>query len=666
MLENKFGIEIEDPHRWLEESQNNEVKEWINQQNKFTFKKLRGSAFDILARELAESHKHVQYLNPTYVNGRYFLRERQPGEDQFVLYYKENIDGEKKVVVNPNGMNASNTITLDFWEESTSGKYVAYGLSEGGDEMATLYIKDIDNDKILKEQILNCRYSEICWLNDDSGFYYTSHPKPGQVPKDEEHLHEKVYFHKLGDEPGDDNLIFGEKRPKDDMISLSLSPDDKYLAIHVSQNWTEDDIYLYDTASGKTISVAVGIKATFEVGFLNEKILIQTNLDAPNNKVLYADYRDVTKPITEWGVFIPENKNILTDLTWSKSKIFATYLVNASNQTTVLTHDAVKIGELKIPEYSTIAGVTADIKEEEYFYAITSFTIPRIIYRHNPDTKTDEIYQENYNPLDPADYVVKQEWCKSRDGEAIPIFIVHQSKLDLDSRPPTILYGYGGFGSIMSPFYFDTLIPWLKRGGVFALANIRGGGEFGEAWHQNGIKDKKQNSFNDFIAAAEYLTKNYTSSERLGIMGASNGGLLVSAVATQRPELFKAVVSEVPLTDMARFHKFGMALRWTHEYGNPDQHDDLQRILEWSPYHNIKENVRYPHFLITTAENDTRVHPMHARKLTARLQEVSKNTDVLLYTETEAGHGAGKPVKKLIEGDSLILSFLTSKLGLKI
>lgn len=323
--------------------------------------------------------------------------------------------------------------------------------------------------------------------------------------------------------------------------------------------------------------------------------------------------------------------------------------------------------KIPLPPYSNLSGISSHIMEEEFFYGVDSLLFPKITYRYDPDTKEYLEYQKTENPINPEEYEVKQEWYVSKDGTQIPMFILHKKGIILNGLNPTILYGYGGFASNATPNFMRGWAPWTEKGGVFAMANIRGGGEFGEKWHKDGIKDKKQNSFDDFIAAAEYLiSQKYTSREHLGILGASNGGLLVSAVGVQRPDLFKSICSKVPLTDMVRFPKFGMALRWVHEYGNPEVTEDLKKILTWSPYHNVKQGTNYPDFFFTTANKDTRVDPLHARKMAAILEDADESNKALVLTEMEAGHGHGKPIAKIVENQASVLSFFSKTLGLKV
>lgn len=661
------GIQIRDPYRWLEDSDNVEVKSWIDDQNKLVDKALKGDEFKLLSDELARNFKVVSFSTPVPVKGRYFYTERQPDEDQAVLYMKKGLEGTPIKLFDPNGKKDGNTVSIDYWYESKTGKYIVYGISHGGDEMATLYVKNTDTNENLPDEIARCRYSAVCWMPDDSGFFYTRNPRPGTVVKDEEHLHTKVYFHLLGNDPESDVLIFGEGRPKDDMIGLGLSLDARYLCINVSQKWTENEIYIYDSNTKEIIPFITGLPAQFSVRFLRDKILVDTNYKANNFRVLWSSYDDMYKLIDDWQEFIQERDYLLQSISLTKSKILVQYLVDACSKIVEFDYLGKEVGVIPLQKYSDLAGISTRREEEEFFYGVDSYTFPPIMYRYDPIVNGYSEYRKMSNPIDPNNYIVKQEWYKSRDGTKVPMFIFHKKEIQIDGKNPTILYGYGGFGNNETPTFMRNWAPWMERGGIFAVANIRGGGEFGDAWHKGGIKDNKQNSFDDFIAGAEHLiSEKYTDSKHLGILGASNGGLLVSAVGVQRPDLFNAVCSRVPLTDMVRFSKFGMAVRWVHEYGNPEVKEDLENIMRWSPYHNVREGIKYPNFLFTTANKDTRVDPLHARKMAAMLQSANIENEALVFTEMDAGHGSGKPIIKIIECQALMLVFFAERLGLTV
>lgn len=666
IVENIHEQEVHDPYRWLENAENPEVQDWISSHNMETDEILKQGLFNEFSQELVKNFKVVNFSNPIPVQGKYFYTERQPDEDQAVLYVKKGLYGEPVILFNPNGKRDGNTVSISYWHESKTGKYVAYGISEGGDEMSTLYVKDTDSNTELSDVIPHCRYSSVRWLPDDTGFFYTRNARPGTVPVNEEHLHVKVYFHKLGVSSDNDELIFGENRPKDDMVGITLSTDGKYLGIEATTTWTENEIYIYDCNTKETKSIVAQIPAKFSISLLDSKVLLETNYKANNNRVLQSGYEEMYQHIDDWKELIPEREFLLQTLRITKSKILVEYLINSCSEVFVFDYSGKQIEKIQIPQYSSLAGISARRDEEEFFYGVDSFVFPKILYRYDPVLDVYTEYRKTDNPIVSEQYDVKQEWFQSKDGTKVPMFIVHKKGVELNSKNPTILNGYGGFGNNKTPSFARNWVPWLERNGIYVVANIRGGGEFGERWHKQGIKEYKQNSFDDFIAAGEYLiSQKYTDSSHLGILGGSNGGLLVSAVGVQRPDLFKAVCALVPLTDMVRFPKFGIAVRWVHEYGNPEVKEDLEKILQWSPYHNVKKDVEYPNFYFITAEKDTRVDPLHARKMAASLGEVNKQNTVLISTEIEAGHGPGKPIVKIVESQAMVISFFSKTLDLK-
>ncbi len=665
VVEKIHNVDVVDSYRWLEDGDAVEVKAWSRAQNEYTTGEIHGKAYELFKKELTDNFHHVSFTNPLPVQGRYFYRERQPGEDQMVLYVKDGLAGTPRILVNPNGKKSGNTVSLDFWQQSRSGKLLAYGLSEGGTEMSTLFVKNVDTGEDLKERILNCRYSNITWLPDDTGFFYTRNARPGTVPKNEEHLHVKVYLHILGQDSDLDELIFGADRPMDDMVGITLSLDGRILLISATQNWTANELFVYERDSRRMSPLVVGMQAKFGVKLLADKILLHTNFRANNYRVLTATYETMRRPVEEWDEFISEKEQVLESLSASKDKIFAEYLINASSKVVEYDYAGREVGEIPLPPFSTLSGISARREESEFFYSVESYTFPSISYRFDPGEKTYVLYRTTDNPIDPFHFTIRQEWCVSKDGTQFPLFIVHKKNLVLDGVNPTVLTAYGGFASSQTPGFLRNWISWISRGGVFAVANIRGGSEFGESWHLGATKEHKQKSYDDFIAAGKHLISNsYTNNDHLGIIGGSNGGLLVAAVAMQKPDLFRAVCSKVPLIDMVRFPRFGMASRWVHEYGDPTDEKEFQNILAWSPYHNVHDGVRYPDFLFTTGEKDSRVDPLHARKMTALLQEKSSGA-TYLFTEMDAGHGAGKPVSKAVESQALVLTFFAKTLGLK-
>jgi prolyl oligopeptidase len=505
-------------------------------------------------------------------------------------------------------------------------------------------------------------------MPDESGFYYTCGPRPGTVPKGDERYYQKVYTHLLGDNPDKDKLIFGKDSPKEDRFYLTLTMDGRYLCIHATQNWNNNDLYIYDTQTDEITTVAEGLDAKFDLSSTDTRFLLKTNYKADNYKILAAPLGPLPPSIDDWQELISEDKHVIYEYSITADKILVRYMMDATSLVDIFDHKGNKQGKLPLPSFSSLNGLGCNRRLKEFFFGISNFLSPIIIHRYDPSVDDYSVYRKHDNlTLNSDDYVVKQEWVTSKDSIRFPMFIVHHKDIVLDGENPTILYGYGGFDVSLMPEFKRGIIPWYKRGGIYAVANIRGGGEYGEKWHRDGSLDKKQNTFDDFIAAAEYLIETkITNPKRLGILGASNGGLTVGAVMMQRPELFNAVVCQVPLLDMYRFHNFLIAARWVNDYGNPDKADEFEWIRKWSPYHSIKAGLEYPNILFTTANKDTRVAPFHAWKMTALLQSNKQNNVVLLRTEMEAGHGPGKPIKKIVESQAYILAFLAWKLGLSL
>lgn len=667
VTETLHGKQITDNYRWLE-NDSSEVEAWVEKQNVYTDEVLDTHTDVAYFRDkLTDTYDVVDIGTPKKYGDRYFWIERQPEENQGVLYMKDSLDGKPCTLINPNKLSEDDIVSIDYWSVSKDANFMAYGLSEGGSEMATLYVMDVNTRENLPDTIPYARYSSISWLPDNSGFFYTRNPAPGTVPKDEEHQHQKLYLHMFGEDPSEDKLIFGHNRSKDDNIGINLSLDGRYLGIRVSQNWNRNDVFLYDTHTEQLRELIVGFDALFAFRMVGDSMLVKTNYQSENYKIVRAPFGDLPEDINDWEVLVPEGDYVIDGFTASENKLFVFYIKDATDMIKIYDHEGRDKGELPLPEYSSMAGITAREEEREFFFGITSFVSPKTVYRYNPESDEYETYRETETKYDPNDFRVKQEWTTSKDGTKVPVFIVHKKTVQQTGDNPTILWGYGCHGFSQFPTYIKGWLPWLDAGGVFAMAIIRGGGEYGEQWHRDGSMEKKQNTFDDFISVAEHLIDaEYTDSEHLGIQGGSNGGLMVGAVMTQRPELMKAVLCQVPVLDMSRFHKFLIANRWVHEFGDPEKPEEFEWLMEWSPYHNVKTDVEYPAVLFMTANHDTRVAPLHARKMAALLQNTNQQNPVLLRTEMDAGHGMGKPKKKSIEAQAERTAFMAWQLELEI
>ncbi|MEX1995349.1 MAG: prolyl oligopeptidase family serine peptidase [Candidatus Saccharimonadales bacterium] len=668
LVETILGHRINDNYRWLEDGQKSKVKKWVEAQNKLTDQVIPKSLRTQLEKQLMRSYKFPSTKAPEPYNGSYFWWERQPEEEQGVLYVRNGLRGKKNVLVNPNKLSqaSGHIVSLDYWFPSRSGQYLAYGTSHGGDELSVLKVLNVRTGKDLETVAENASWTSVAWMPDETGFYYTKHPVPGSVPKGEERYHQKAYYHQLSSVPSSDNEVFGKGRPKEDMLRLELSVDGRFLVISVSQNWERNDLYLYDTRLQKVTDLLVGYDAQFGLAFTDKRAFLCTNYKASNSRILSADqYKLPTNP-NQWENFIPERKHKLEWYQITKDQILAVYLIDAGEKAVSFDLKGKETGKLPMPDHASLLRIGARREEDEFFYEFASFTTPGVTCHYSPTHRKITEFDRMGSLLNESNYLVKQKWFKSKDGTKVPMFIVHHKSLKLNSKNPTILYGYGGFESSVTPHFLRAFVPWLEKGGIYASANIRGGGELGKTWHTGGIKKNKQKSYDDFTAAAEHLiSKKYTSNKHLGILGASNGGLLVSVVGVQRPELFKAIVSRVPLADMVRFPNLLIASRWIAEYGDPTKPEDLSNILKFSPYHNVKKDVEYPAFLFTTADNDTRVDPMHARKMTALLQGVNSNNPILLYTESSAGHMGSITMSRFYRDQARVLAFFIKQLGLE-
>lgn len=658
--EEKFGHTITDPYRWLENGENTDVQKWTKIQNNLAKRTL--SKFSIPSKyrkELEKVFNVTTFGLPRKCSESYFWNEKKGNENQAVLYYKKGITGKPIELVNPNKLDKSGLTSLDYWNVSKTGRYIAYGLSKSGDENSTLFIYDVNSKRILREIIPNCRYANPRWLPDESGFFYTKHPDPGTVPKGEEAYHQRVLFHKVGTKPKNDNVIFGQGRKMEDTYMVVISQDGDYLFIDAYSDWTKSEVYMLELKTGKVTTLVEGLKYRFHPSTIRDKVFLFTNYKANNFRVLIANLDHLPKKIDDWEEFITEERDVLQFIGTSADRFFAGYLKNACSVVKIYNLKGKYLNNLDIPPISTLGSISANRDDKEYFYGVSNFFCGNQTFRYNPRTNTFSEYRKSDLALYESDYKASQVWYKSKDGTKVPMFLFHKRSVKLNSKNPTILYGYGGFSHTSTPGFLSIWVPFLKRGGVFAIANIRGGAEFGEKWHKEGMLNRKMNTFDDFNSAAKKLIQlKLTNKNKLASFGGSNGGLLVAACMIMRPDLYKAVICRVPLLDMIRFPYFLMAKRWVYEYGDPDKKEDFESIIKWSPYHNVKKGKKYPSILFAIANKDTRVDPFHSRKMTALMQHKKKDNIVLLRTEMESGHGPGKSKQKMIEEQADILAFL--------
>ncbi|MFO0083949.1 MAG: prolyl oligopeptidase family serine peptidase [Phycisphaerales bacterium] len=676
------GTTIADPYRWLEGDNSNperlgqmndEVAAWTDAQNART----RAVLDSLPGRDKVEARlRELMTIGsvgaPNMVGPRYFYSKRDGNQNQAVLMVRESADGPGRVLLDPNTLDASGLVTLAWTSPSHDGKLLAFGLFRAGDENATLYVMDVDTGRWLAEEIPG-KVSSVSWLPDSSGFFYE------RLRDVKDPYSAQIRFHRLGTHWRQDPILFRQyTKAENEKLATTWGP---YFGISKDARWgilgyftstADNDLWVVDmdrwfrtggpglrpgateddpsTSAGQFITrpISVGNKGRSGGAIVGDTMFMQTTINAPNGRIVAVDLHN--PDMANWREVVPERKDaVIEGMSLARGMIVVTFMKDVQSRIEMFDFAGKSLGEVPLPGIGT-AGIVTEDDRTEAFLTFESYNEPNSIYRidlTNPAQRS--LWERPQVPVDPSIAEVKQLWFKSKDGTRVPMFVVHKKGLKLDGNNPTILNGYGGFNISEQPGFSRTLFPWLEAGGVFAVANIRGGGEFGDAWHRAGMLGSKQNTFDDFIAAAEHLIKEkYTSPERLGIVGGSNGGLLIGAVVTQRPDLFRAAICAVPLLDMLRYERFLMARYWVPEYGDPQNAEHFAWLRAYSPYQNIKPGTRYPSVLFTTGENDTRVHPMHARKMAAAMQAATASDQndrpILLWVDRDSGHGAGKPL----------------------
>ena len=691
-----------DPYRWLEDGDAPAVARWTDAQNAATRKALdhlpgRAGLGERLGRLYAIGSLGVPVSRPHAAGQkdkagkpgdgrRYFYTRRDGAQNQAVLYLRDGLHGVDRPLVDVNRERADGTRALDWWFPSDDGRRVAYGTSDDGSEESLLRVRDVESGQDTGDQIPRTRACSLAWLPDGSGFYYTRYPKPGEVPPGEEAYHRGVFFHHLGDDPARDLKIFGDGRDRTDWPGVDLSPDGRWLVVSVSQGWTKSEVHLFDrqavagTRLAPTgvprppIAVATGEDARFEVvEALNDRLYLLTTSGAPRGRILAVDPQHPTR--AHWREVVPEGEDVLERAVYFHGGLAVGFLHDAAARLRLVDlegtspkrqHSAAP-REVPLPGLGALTALSGARDVAELFYGFTGLFAPTTIFDVQLGAAPKSVvWRALEAPVDPAAFEVERVMVSSRDGTRLPLFLAHRKGLPRDGTRPALLTGYGGFDVNMLPAWTPSAIPLLESGGTYALAILRGGGEYGESWHRAGMLANKQNVFDDFIAAATWMIEHrVTAADRLAISGGSNGGLLVGAALTQRPELFRAVVCGVPLLDMLRYHLFRIAALWIPEYGSPDDPVAARWLAAYSPYQHVRDGVKYPAVFLHTAASDTRVDPMHARKMAARLQAATaSDLPVLIQVESQAGHGAGKPLRKVIAQLVDEWSFLFSQLGI--
>jgi prolyl oligopeptidase len=667
-IDTYFGTQVADPYRWLEDDMSDETAHWVKAQNKVTFDYLENIPFrDKLKNRLAELLDYERISAP-FREGAYSYFYKNDGlQNQSVLYRQKEGD-EPVVFLDPNSFSDDGTTSLSAVYFSHDGSVMTYLISEGGSDWRKAITINTDNLQEITSQLENIKFSGISWLGTE-GFYYSSYDKPEGSELSAKTDQHKVYFHKVGTKQTDDQLIFGgTQQQKYRYVGTTVSEDNNYLFIEAAKSTSGNKLFIQDLSKPNSDLVTILDHFDSDTVLLDNdgsSLLLETNLNAPNKKVVKVDANNPAPG--NWQDFIPETENVLDAVTGA-GYIFAKYMVDAVSQVNQLDKNGKLLRTIKLPGVGTASGFSGKKEQESLYYSFTNYNTPSTIYNLSPNTGESTVYRKSEVKFAAEDYDSKQVMYSSKDGTKIPLILTYKKGLKLNGENPTILYGYGGFNISLQPSFSSVNAAWLEQGGVYAVANLRGGGEYGKKWHNAGITLNKQNVFDDFIAAAEYLiNEKYTSSDYLAIRGGSNGGLLVGAVMLQRPELFKVALPAVGVLDMLRYHTFTAGAGWAYDYGTADQTKEMfEYLLGYSPVHNVKSGLNYPATLITTGDHDDRVVPAHSFKFAAHLQDKHTGPNpTLIRIETNAGHGAGTPISKTIEQYADIFGFTLYNMGLE-
>ncbi|MDR1879488.1 MAG: prolyl oligopeptidase family serine peptidase [Tannerellaceae bacterium] len=663
-----FGAEVADPYRWLENDTTQATMAWVEAENNVTSAYLSGIPFrDNLKRRLTDLTDYEKVGIPYKKNGRYYFFKNDGLQNQSVLYVRETLDGEASVLLDPNTLSEDGTVALAGFSFSNNGKYLAYSISRSGSDWNEIFVVDLATGRQMPDHILWSKFSGASWEGD--GFYYSAYDAP-TTGKEYSVMNEnhKIYYHKVGEPQSSDRLAYQNPAEPKRFYYSDVSSDERLLFIFEAGAGSGNNLFVKELK--KPGAPVVRLTEDFEyiyspIETIGDKIYIHTNYGAPRFRIMVAD---VASPgIAHWTELVPESESVLSGAAVIGGKFILTYEKDASHHAYVYTLNGEKEHEIALPTLGSV-GFSGDKDDKETFYVFTSFTFPPTIYSYDMDANKSTLYMAPKVAFNPEEYTTEQVFYPSKDGTKIPMFLTYKKGLKKDGNNPVLLYGYGGFNISLSPSFSTNRLVFLENGGIYAQANLRGGGEYGEEWHQAGTKMNKQNVFDDFIAAAEYLiAERYTKRERLAINGGSNGGLLVGAVVNQRPELFRVAVPAVGVMDMLRYHTFTIGWNWASDYGtSEDSREMFEYLHAYSPLHTIRnDGTRYPAILVTTADHDDRVVPAHSFKYAATLQ-ASDTGDApkLIRIETKAGHGAGKPISKVLDEYADVFAFIMYNLGM--
>jgi len=669
---NYFGTDVKDPYRWLEDDRSEETSAWVESQNEVTYGYLDKIPFREELKERLTSIWNYEKVGAPFKEGDYtYFRKNDGLQNQFVIYrYKTGENPSTATIfLDPNTFKEDGTISLGNVSFSKNGKIAAYSISEGGSDWRKVLVMNTETKKIIEDSIIDVKFSGISWREND-GFYYSSYDKPEGSELSAKTDQHKLYYHKLGTSQKDDELIFGgTEAEKHRYIGGYMTEDDQYLVITAQISTSGNKLYIKDLKklNSELITILNHTESTsYIMKNVGSKLFIVTNLNAPNQKIVTVD---MSNPAPEnWVDFIPETENVLSSST-GNGYFFTEYMIDAVSKVKQYDYNGKLIRDINLPGIGTISGLGSKKEEADIYYSFTNYTTPGSIYKYNAANGKSELFRKSKIDFNSDNFESKQVFYKSKDGTKVPMIITYKKGVKLNGKNPTILYGYGGFNISLTPSFSTANAVWMEQGGVYAVPNLRGGGEYGKEWHDAGTQMKKQNVFDDFIAAADYLIANkYTSNDYLAIRGGSNGGLLVGAVMTQRPDLMKVALPAVGVLDMLRYHTFTAGAGWAYDYGTAEENKEMFEYLKgYSPVHNVKKGVKYPATLITTGDHDDRVVPAHSFKFAAELQEKQTGENpVLIRIETDAGHGAGTPVSKTIEQYADIFGFTFYNMGYRI
>jgi len=666
-IDRYWGEELPDPYRWLEDDNSEETKAWVKEQNKVTFDYLSKITFrDQIRNQLEEVWNYEKVSAPNRYGEYNYFYKNDGLQNQSILYRKKGEDGKEEIFLDPNKLSEDGSTSLGGASFTKDGSLFAYAVSVAGSDWRDIYVMDTKTKELKKDKIEDAKFTGIAWKGNE-GFYYSTYEKPGGSKLSALTNNHKLYYHKLGTDQSEDKLVFGDDNDPRRYVGANVTEDQQYLIISAANSTTGNELYFKNLKdpNSKIIPLVEGMDNThYVIHSKDNSLFIFTNLDAPNNKIVKTD---ISKLAPEnWTDLIPETENVLSPSTGG-GKIFASYLKDAITEVKQFDLQGKEERVIKLPGVGTAGGFSAKQHEDQLYYSFTSYTTPNTIYKYDISSGNSELYIKPDVKFNPDDYVSEQVFFTSKDGTRVPMIITHKKGLELNGKNPTMLYAYGGFGVSLTPSFSVANTVWLDQGGIYAVPNLRGGGEYGDKWHKAGTKLQKQNVFDDFIAAAEYLiSQNYTSSDYLAISGGSNGGLLVGATMTQRPELAKVAFPAVGVMDMLRYHQFTAGAGWAYDYGTADDSKEMYEYLKnYSPVHNLTPGVTYPATMVTTADHDDRVVPAHSFKFASHLQEAHDGDHpVLIRIETNAGHGAGKPTSKIIDEVADKFSFAWFNMGI--